>query len=423
MNILLILLASLNPIFAHETHDIDMPEIRQLPRHSQFQLSDVILTTLAKHPQQIVLTDQQEESQALQTLSKSFIAGETALSFRAQTDKITNQKGLQEYEVSYEIPFWWLKQRSALQKVASAAQQQTDIARRALLHWVAGEVRELLWKIAQQESVTTLTEHEWDVAIVLEKQLQRRLELGETSKRDLLLVQEETLRKQAEFQQAEQELYVLFYQYQQLTGLEQLPFSFEETLQIGRSASHNLVEHHPVLETLQRKIQRSEAELEQTRQLSSSPPSLSVGVRREQAESLEKPQHSVGLALRVPLGHDGQQRLKIATAQRQLSEIKAEFEQNWRDIHTAIKSAEYTYHSAQNNLKTIELQRKIATDNLRLAKLSLQHGEMGLIDFQKIQALAFAADRAVHQKHLALKLAVARYHQALGILPEGLTHD
>jgi outer membrane protein TolC len=413
-------------LIAHEiNHPVDLPEIIQLPRDQAMQLSDVISAVLNRHPQRLVLESQRNEATALQNLSKSWLAGETALTLRTQTDKIGSKKGMQEYEFAYELPLWYPAQRTAWQSVAEAAEKEVEIAKQAMRHLVAGEVREMLWKLAQQEVLVTLAEHEWDMAIRLGNQLQRRMELGETAKRDVLLAQEEILRKQSEYQQAEQELTVLFNQYQSLTGLEKLPHNFEETLNeaVSKRLKENDLSWHPLIQATQRKLQRAEADLQQVRSSKASPPTVSLGARRERSESNENQQDSIGLSVRIPFGHDGQQGVKIAAAQRNISENQAEFEKILRDTRIAIKNAEYTYRHAQDNLKTIELQQKIAEENLRLAKLALQHGELGLIDFQKIQALAFAADRAVQQRKIALKLAIARYHQALGILPQGIVYE
>jgi len=316
-------------------------------------------------------------------------------------------------------------QRAAWRKVAEVAEQEVEIAKQAMFHLIAGDVREMLWKLAQQEVLITLAEHEWDIAIQLGNQLQRRLELGETAKRDVLLAQEEILRKQSEFQQAEQELTILFNQYQALTSLEKLPSNFEEILdEIAlKELKENDLNWHPLIQATQRKIQRAEAELQQVRNSKASPPSLSIGVRREKEESDNNHKDSVGLSVRIPFGHSGQQGIKIAAAQRNIAENQAEFEKILRDTRVAIKNAKYTYQSAKDNVQLVESQQKIAEENLRLAIFALQHGEMGLIDFQKIQALAFAADRAVQQRKIALKLAVARYHQALGILPQGIVYE
>lgn len=413
-------------LIAHEiNHPVDLPEIIQLPRNKQLQLSDVVEAVFNRYPQKVILESQQQETKALQTFAKSWVAGETALTMRGQTDKIGSKKGLQEYEFTYELPLWLPSQRTAWQAVADAAQHESDFAKVAMLQMIAGDVREMLWKIAQQESLVTLAEHEWDLSIALGNQMQRRVELGETAKRDVLLAQEETLRKQVEFQQVEQELTTLFHQYQALTGLEYLPSNFEETLQgnILKNIKENDLNWHPLIQAAQRKLQRTEADVQQVRNSKQSPPTLSLGVRREKSEIQENHQDSVGLSVRIPFGHNGQQGVKMAQIQRTLSENQAELQKLTRDTQLAIKTAAFTHQSTLDNLKTAELQQKIAEENLRLAKLALQHGEMGLIDFQKIQSLAFAADRAVHQRQLAVKLAIARYHQALGILPLGVSYE
>ncbi|MEY3218897.1 MAG: hypothetical protein RIT27_254 [Pseudomonadota bacterium] len=415
-------------LFAHNAaHDTDIPEIIQLPHDPQMQLSDVVSAALVRYPQRLVLESQRNEANALQTLSKSWLSGETAITLRAQTDKLGSKQGSQEFEIGYELPFWLPKQRASWAAMADAAMQESEVSQRAMLHLVAGDVREMLWKIAQQETLTTLAEHEWDLAIRLGNQLQRQMELGETAKRDVLLAQEEILRKQSEYQQAEQELNIIFNQYQALTGLDKLPSNFEETL--NENALRNLKEKaedlswHPLIQAAQRKVQRAEADIQQARHLLSTTPSLNVGVRRERSGGDDSAQNSVGLTLRFPFGHSGQQGVRLAAAQRNLSETQAELEKIHRDTQTALKNADYTYRHAQDNLKTTELQQQIAQENRRLAQLAFQHGELSLMDFQKIQSLAFSADRVVHQRQIALKLAIARYHQALGVLPQGIVYE
>jgi len=412
-------------ILAHEiVHDTNLPEIIQLPHDPQLQLSDVISAVFARYPQRLTLESQRDEATALQNMATHWLSGETALTLRAQTDQLGSKQGLQEYELGYELPFWLPSQRAAWQTIAAAASQESETAQQVMLHLVAGDVRELLWKVAQQETLATLAEHEWDLAIRLGNQLQRQMELGETAKRDVLLLQEEILRKQAEYQQAEQELTLIFNQYQALTGLEKLPSNFEEQLRTPPSEQLNdsTLAWHPLIQLAQRKVQRAEADVQQAREPSTTP-SVNVGIRHEQAATHEKAQQSVGLTLKFPFGHHGQQRIRIAAAQRHLSEVQADFQKILRDTQTALKNAEYTHQHAKDNLRTSESQQTIAKENLRLAQLALQYGELGLMDFQKIQSLAFLADRAVYQRQIALKLAIARYHQALGVLPAGMTHE
>jgi hypothetical protein len=44
-------------------------------------------------------------------------------------------------------------------------------------------------------------------------------------------------------------------------------------------------------------------------------------------------------------------------------------------------------------------------------------GEADLVSLQRVQALAFAAERTALQQNLAVQRAISRYNQAVGVLP------
>ena len=68
-------------------------------------------------------------------------------------------------------------------------------------------------------------------------------------------------------------------------------------------------------------------------------------------------------------------------------------------------------------LQIAEEQNRLAQENLRLARVAFSVGETDLVGLLRVQTLAFAAQRSAQELRILRQRGIARYNQAVGVLP------
>jgi outer membrane protein TolC len=424
LNAALALFVLIQPVLAHETTQPgagDAPEIIELPRDNTLTLAAVVDQALQRNPDRQTLQARLAELAAQRQVGGAWLSGAPAVGLRHQNDSIGSSDGLREWELSLDLPLWWPGQSQAMSEVGDRLAASVETWQAALHLTVAGKARELAWETALQENLVTLAEEEWDTALALEKDVRRRVEVGELARTDLLLAQDETLRKQAEYLDAEQRLRRAVDNYRLFTGLDKLPLHFEETPLANPPTNDDALNarlaEHPLLREAQSAIDRAEAEVRLAKQEGGDNPQLSLNARRERADRNTEDVDSVGISLRLPLGTSFYHSPRIAAARRALADAYSARDRLLRELQLAAHETKQAWQTAGSTLQLAQQQQILADESLRLARIAFKAGETDFIHLQRVQTLAFAANRAVLSRSLQAKSALARYHQALGILP------
>jgi outer membrane protein TolC len=403
----LLILQSLNPAIA-ATHRDELQADLHLSLHA------VVEQTLERHPNLQVLTARIEEAEAMSKAANTLLAGSPAVILRHQTDQLGSRSGLREWEAGLEMPLWFPAQKAARQYLAEQAQQNVPIAKTALSLLIAGQVREYLWEIAWQKNLLALSTQEMNAAKSIENKVRRRFELGELARTDLLLAQEESLRKQTALLSAQTEVQHAQKRYELFTGLNHIPSDYQEKL----STIEEVSLEHPFLNQAQSKVLQAQAQVQVSRAEKRENPQVVLGVRRERTRYNDDPyQNSVGLSVRIPLGNEAHAATRITTAERVQTELQSERDLLKRDLEVALHEAEHMLNTYRETLVLAKQQHQLAQENLRLTRQAFEIGETDLVSLQRVQALAFAAERAALQQNLAVQRAIARYNQAVGVLP------
>ncbi|MDD2814149.1 MAG: TolC family protein [Thiotrichaceae bacterium] len=409
MGLTLLILQCLSPsISLAAAHSDSLQTSKQLSLHA------IVEHTFERHPNLQVLTARIQEAEALSKAANTLLAGSPAVTLRHQTDQLGSRTGLREWEAGLEMPLWFPAQKAARQYLAEQAQQNIPIAKTALSLLIAGQVREYLWEIAWQKNLLALSTQEMNAAKVIENKVRRRFELGELARTDLLLAQEESLRKQTALLNVQTEVQHAQKRYELFTGLNQIPSDYQEQL----SPLEEINLEHPLLNQAQSKVVQAQAQVQVSRAEKRENPQLTLGVRRERSRANDDPyQNSIGLSVRIPLGNEAHAATRITTAERVQAELQSERDLLKRELEIALHEAEHMLNTYRETLVLAKQQHQLAQENLRLTRQAFEIGEADLVSLQRVQALAFAAERTALQQSLAVQRAISRYNQAVGVLP------
>ena len=396
-------------VLAEADHNHESP----LATSADLTLHDVVEKTYQRNPQLEVMQAQLKHVDALSKNTQSLWADDLSFNVSHYNDLIMDSDGLQEWEVGMDLPLWLPGQKAARHKTVEQQRSAVNASEPALKLQLAGIVREVLWNIELSKNQMTVAEQEWDVVKQLEKDVKKRVELGDLAHSDLILAQQESLSKEAAWRKARQEYRHAQHRYDMITGLSVLPAGFEEMASDDLSINID----HPALKESHEKVTQSTAQRDQVMLEKRGNPSLFVGSRHERGTSDEDFVNAIGMSLNIPLGLTAHTTPKVMAAEVDLTENRSQMEILHRELNIAIQDASRELIATKEQYDFAQRQNELSKQNLAMLRKAFSLGESSLIELIRIQAQAFATERNMHQKKLEVGLQTARLNQAKGIIP------
>lgn len=367
-----------------------------------------------RYPQRPLGAAIRGQGAAVRQQASSLLAGDPALMLRHENDAYTEDRGFRQWESGLDLPLWLPGQRRSRNQVAQALDGEADGLQRRLRWQVAGDIRELLWSLRIATAAVELADQALASAQVLEQDVEKRYRAGELARTDLILAQKETLLRQGDRLAAVSQRETLRQQYTVWTGLNELPAVITEPA----SAAPGLEDDHPALGAARLSVARARAERNQVYTERRANPVLTVGGKSERAESGLAYDSALVVAVNVPLGTRSQSALNNARAERSLSEAMARFAEARRGLEDDLIRAREGRLQTARALQLTQQQHTLANEGLRLTQRAFELGESDLFTLLQARAQALASTRDLRLRRLELGRAIARYNQALGVIPE-----
>lgn len=377
-------------------------------------LREIVDAGVARDPDQSLAGAIDAEHRALQRQADSPFAGDPALTLRHETDSIDTDRGYRYWEGGLAVPLWLPGQRTDRRAVAAATGDEAEA--QAWLHrWrVAGEVRERIWSLRIAAAEARLAEQALASARTLQKDVERRLRAGELARTDLILAQKETLARELELAAADATYQSQLQRYRSLTGLPELPPLEEEP----PAPEAGIDTGHPALTAAAATTARARAERDRVRNEKRANPVLNIGAIRERAQQGFDAEQSLVLEVSLPLGLGSQAAPRTAAAERSLTEASNALLRMQRELEWKLIEANTERSRTERGLRLADEQQQLAAEGLRLRRRAFELGEGDLFSLLQARAQALAAERERELQQLMHGRAVARYNQALGVLPQ-----
>jgi outer membrane protein TolC len=375
-------------------------------------LASVITLTLEKYPDVSWLNSLEEEAAALAKRGNSWAAGASQAGLRFQEAT----SGTLHYIDAYvQVPLWNLGQRDAEQTVAKQAENSALSQTIAVKLRVAGLVRGALWDMALAGISYEQAKNELTVTDQLLAKVQRRFELGDLPRADLLLAQSESLQKKSVMTQAEAELMHARKRYSSITQLTKSPGDYQEKL----VDILKIQQSHPALMAINNQIERKQAELNAVKLVGSGQTNVAVGINSDRFTNDPRSNmtDSFNIGVTVPFGGTDYLSPHIAAVNVELNKLVAEREQLNRTLEQA-------HHEAEHNLEVIRVElgianelTQVAEEHLKMTQSSFSAGEINLMDLLRIQSRTQQAVLNAKQRAVMLQRDIALYNQAVGVTP------
>jgi len=397
-------------VLSQASHQVD--HFDELKINPNLPLSEILEKTYARTPMQASLQSRDSVVSARGLIAKALLPNAPSVSVLHQNDTVGSGRGEREWQAELELPVWLPNQRNNRLKVADASQSSLLVSRQSLKLQVAGQLREALWNIAFNENNLSLSSNKLEVANKLQRDVLKRYQAGEMAKTDAMLAEQETLRAEKEKLRAEAELMHARHRYYLLTGLRELPASFEE-----KQSSLEDYSQSPIWLEAQSKVGLAETERELVQVESHDNMQVLLNMRSTKGAFDTTANESVGVKLRIPFGGEVRAAPIRAAAEQNVGNALSERETMRYALEAAMHEAEHNLSVSRAELAIASKQYDIAKESVRLAQKAFQLGESDLVSLLRVQAQTFEAERAFTERQVQVQWDIARYNQTVGVLP------
>lgn len=378
--------------------------------NAKLTMQEVLQKTLARQPQRLVLQAQEFTVSAQKTMAQSFLPAAPAVSLSHQND--VSGRNERDWQAAVELPVWLPKQRDARTKVAELGAQNLTADRESLQLQAAGLLRDALWDVAMNQNEVALFQKKMEQARKLEADVSKKFHAGELAKTDLMLAQQEVLSAQRGLIGAEAELMHARFRYTLLTGLNEIPENFTE------KQSHFVdFKQSPLWMASEAKVTLAQGERDLTQIEKRENATVTLNARSARGAFDERYNQSVGIEMHIPLESAVRNAPLQAVAEQTLGEAMHQREALYYALEAALHEAEHNLEVSQRELELATKYLQIANESARLAEKAYALGEQTLTGLILIQAKTFEVERSYVSRQLQVQWNVARYNQAVGVLP------
>ncbi len=375
-------------------------------------LHKVLQKTIERQPQQASLQSKNFNVQAKEMMAKSLLPHAPAVSLYHQNDTIGSGRNERDWQAELELPVWLPKQRDARERVAALSAQNLSADRESLSLHAAGLLRDAVWDIAINRNEVSLYSQKMTQAKRLEADISKAFRAGELAKTDLMLVQQDTLLAQKNLVRAEAELMHARFRYTLLTGLNEIPESIEE-----KQSELDSFEQSPLWLAAESKVILAHGERDLTQVEKRENMQVILNARSSQGAFDNQYNQSVGVRVRIPLDSVVRSAPMQAASELAVGEAMSQRETLRYALEAAMHEAEHNLSVSKRELEIASQQLEIAKKSAELAQKAYTLGELDLTSLLRIQSQTFEIERSYSSRQLQVKWDVARYNQAVGVLP------
>lgn len=385
----------------------------QINTNTQISLKDVLAQAVMRHPKQYELEAMSNTAKAQYLHANGTFPTAPAATIRHQNDTVGSNRDEREWEAEFEMPVWLSGQRAARQALAKEFESSLGASNKSLLLQLAGALRDAVWDIRMSQEGEHLYESRLKTAQKLEQDIATRFRAGELAKTDLMLAQNETLQAESAYVRAQAEVKHAKHRYIVLTGINEIPANLDEAL----SELDTLSDQHPLLQEANSRIDIAKGQREVVTVERREPPQFILSARSQRGPNDNFYNDGIGFKVRIPFASESRNAPLLASAESNVASAMTELGRLRLTMETALHEAEHNLLVTKKELELATKQHQITQDNLQLARKSFKLGETDLVSLLRTESQAFEVERTLTSKKIQLQWDIARYNQAVGVLP------
>ncbi len=376
-------------------------------------LAGALAQAWQQHPQAAGLDARDAEARAALDLANGLTPQPAAATLGHLNDRLNRNMGRREWELELAVPLWLRGQQDARQDEAQSRIQLAAAQRAAVKLALAGSLREAWWTLASARAGLALATRKLDNARALQADVLKRYRVGELSRIDANLAQNEVLAAQAEWADASSAVLLAEQAYATLTG-QSPPATLPEEAPAVVAATPD---KHPQLLASTATARSAQARVRTTSTTNRAAPELAVRVLRERTDLTERYGNQLGVRLTVPFAVGAQIQRDTSAALAESLETEAELQRTQTRLEQDLARARQQLNTSERQLALSQQRVALASDSLALIEKAFSLGESDLATLLRLRSAAFDAIGSLERQRISRAATVSRLNQALGVLP------
>ncbi len=378
-------------------------------------LAEVVEQALRRHPEAGLAQAREHLAAGYRRQADSFLGGDPEINLGVTGDKPGSDFGYEEYVAGISVPLQLPSHRRA--KAALADHLGRLAARERLrLRWeVVGEVLERAWRLRIAIADRKEAMKQWAAYRALVRDMTHRHQVGELSRNDLLLAQQEQVDAESAYLTAVNQETQARLAWRTYTGSEAVPDDLDAYSEIPTATVS--LEDHPRLAALSSRLEAAKARVQAARAERRAPPVVSLFAKRDRGTRADDYTDSLGLEVSLPLGTRTPAVTAIAEAETERAQVEAELALARRELELQITQAEQALATAETQLQLAQRKYEYARGRMKLAKRAFELGEMDLYQLLLARREFNQASRDLKLRELEKRHAAARKNHLTGVMP------
>lgn len=353
-----------------------------------FILEDVLGIALEKNPQAAVFNAQLEAQKGVIVSSGAYPNPEVELEIGRGSslgEEESISKG--EFALSFSQPIEKQSLRFFRRKTAEAEFSALQFEQEAFLLALRAEVKSAFYELLLNKKQSEIAQDNFKTVKSLLQTVEKRVKSGEAPEFELVKAKVELLKAEKEVKKAENRIAISKNKLNSLTG-QTLPENFDVQgafLSSGITLDFTLllsqsISKHPDILRLYKEKEAKKFFLELEKKSIFPQVEIKTGYSRE----IDKQGFAFGISIPFPLRY--RRKGEIVTARAEISKTEAEIEKAKIELSTLLLSAYKNYQIAMDQVEVFDKGLlKQAEEALRIAQISYQYGESGLLDYLDAQ--------------------------------------
>lgn len=392
--------------------DDPLPKLGQAVRDENLSLSEITQIALQHSPERTRLEAMNERSRALFKRAENLLGSQPSLNLAGRSDQWQSDEGVREYQLGVDLPMWRLGERRAGRELAETTAEWVSAEWNDIRLEMSGTLRELIWDYAQAENALDSAASALEMARKTESDMARRAKLGELSRSDLLLAQQQTLQREQESISAIAEQEHVLMRYETITGTRRLPYQWREQ----KTSIDEITDSHAGLYTLLKAVERARSEIALLRKKRGDPVTVGLTGYHTRGDVGSDFNDSLELTVGIPFGPKSYRDVALAELQQNAADAEARLIKRRRELKADLHDAEHELHLIEGALIIAEKSRLLAEEQLRMAQTAFKVGESNLFVLLLVQNKTVQARRNYRESRIARQRSIADYNQAVGVI-------
>ena len=359
-------------------------------------------------PEALRLEAQQTWSQAQTQQARRWFPQGGQWRIAHETDQMTGSQGIQNWEVGIGFSLWAWGQRQAQQDYAQFSQQGFELSQSLLKLDMAEVLREAAWNLRQAKAELEMAQREHQVWQQLTEGVSKAVRAGEKPQLDQKLAEQALLRSEANLAQTQAKL-------NQAQALLQSWGVDSEIEALTEPQAKEDWQNHPALIWQQNLAQQAQAKRRIAESEVSGQPSIELTAKQEEDDQTQA-NGALVLAFSMPFGEGN--RLALTDSLQNQTEQQVALATLKRQIHQAWLSADNNLKLARQQNGLAQKQVEMSRQTLVMARQSYQSGETNLTELLRVQQQTLFDERQAVLSSLDVQYQIARFNQALGVVPQ-----